>query len=266
MAMREIADGAGTSSPTVSRFIKRLGYDNFADMRLAMARNEGAAHLSGISSVSCVSLDTFEESVNYILQMKSAELFDTARQLDETTVLNVLQLMNKADTILFTGVGNTLTVAANASFKFTHLGMRTVAPSTTENAFAFSLTMTKKDVLFVISASGMSKRLERIFDNAEDLGVTSVLVTANSESPLAKRATYVLKATTRDQLFTRGIPFSQIATNFVIETLFIFLASMNEDVLEHAALFSKGFNGLDKRFDPKGGQFVNETEGGTIEE
>lgn len=266
MAMRELADGVGTSSPTVSRFVKRLGYDDFAGLRLALARSNASSALGGLRSADSVSLETFEESLNYIFQMKSAELYDTVRQLDEKTVRDVLDLLNGADTVLFTGVGNTLTIAANASFKFTHLGIRTVAPSTTENANAFSLTLRKNDVLFLISSSGISKRLERILDNAEDRGVQSVLITATADSPLAKRATYVLKATTRDQLFTHGIPFSQITINFIVEALFIFLASEREDLSEHAALFNRTYEGLDKKMDLQSGEFIDALEGTEVEQ
>ena len=40
MTMREIANECQTSSPTVSRFVKRIGYENFAQMRLELARTE----------------------------------------------------------------------------------------------------------------------------------------------------------------------------------------------------------------------------------
>ena len=50
MALREIASGCGTSSPTVSRFIKRLGYDDFNDLRLNLARGEGSNPLRRLSS------------------------------------------------------------------------------------------------------------------------------------------------------------------------------------------------------------------------
>ena len=89
MALREIASGCGTSSPTVSRFIKRLGYDDFNDLRLNLARGEGeqsvAASVIGKSTES-VSFERFQESLHYILTCKTAELADTVARLDEQTV------------------------------------------------------------------------------------------------------------------------------------------------------------------------------------
>ena len=95
-------------------------------------------------------------------------------------------------------------------------------------------------------SSGLSKRLNRILDNAEDNGTPVVLITSNPESPLVARSTYVIMTSQRDRLFAYGVPFSHNSVNFIIEVLFLFLHASSTDVAEHIKLFTHAYDDLDK--------------------
>lgn len=259
MTMREIANECQTSSPTVSRFVKRIGYENFAQMRLELARTESSFsrdYLLG-STTGSISFDRFNESLRFILSCKTTELTDTAAQIDPVTIKAVINLFLEADTVLITGVGNTLSVAANMAFKLRHLGVRAIAPSTTEYAASYSFMMTDRDVLVIISSSGISKRLGKIFDNAEDNGTPVVLITSNPQSSFVKRSKHVIMAYQRDRLFAYGVPFSHNSVNFVIEVLFLFLHASSVDAAEHIKLFSHTYDDLDKKKDFRSGEFID---------
>ena len=259
MTMREIANECQTSSPTVSRFVKRIGYENFAQMRLELARTESSCsrdYLLG-STTGSISFDRFNESLRFILSCKTTELTDTAAQIDPVTIKAVINLFLEADTVLITGVGNTLSVAANMAFKLRHLGVRAIAPSTTEYAASYSFMMTDRDVLVIISSSGISKRLGKIFDNAEDNGTPVVLITSNPQSSFVKRSKHVIMAYQRDRLFAYGVPFSHNSVNFVIEVLFLFLHASSVDAAEHIKLFSHTYDDLDKIIDFRSGEFID---------
>lgn len=259
MTMREIANECQTSSPTVSRFVKRIGYENFAQMRLELARTESSFsrdYLLG-STTGSISFDRFNESLRFILSCKTTELTDTAAQIDPVTIKAVINLFLEADTVLITGVGNTLSVAANMAFKLRHLGVRAIAPSTTEYAASYSFMMTDRDVLVIISSSGISKRLGKIFDNAEDNGTPVVLITSNPQSSFVKRSKHVIMAYQRDRLFAYGVPLSHNSVNFVIEVLFLFLHASSVDAAEHIKLFSHTYDDLDKIIDFRSGEFID---------
>lgn len=259
MTMREIANECQTSSPTVSRFVKRIGYENFAQMRLELARTESSLsrdYLLG-STTGSISFDRFNESLRFILSCKTTELTDTAAQIDPVTIKAVINLFLEADTVLITGVGNTLSVAANMAFKLRHLGVRAIAPSTTEYAASYSFMMTDRGVLVIISSSGISKRLGKIFDNAEDNGTPVVLITSNPQSSFVKRSKHVIMAYQRDRLFAYGVPFSHNSVNFVIEVLFLFLHASSVDAAEHIKLFSHTYDDLDKIIDFRSGEFID---------
>ena len=237
MTMREIAKECQTSSPTVSRFIKRIGYESFAQMRLELARTESLFSRDFLlgSTTGSISFDRFNESLRFILSCKTAELTDTAAQIDPATIKAVIDLL----------------------LELRHLGIRAIAPSTTEYAASYSFMMTERDVLVIISSSGISKRLGKIFDNAEDNGTPVVLITSNPQSTFVKRSKHVIMAYQRDRLFAYGVPFSHNSVNFVIEVLFLFLHASSVDAAEHIKLFSHTYDDLDKIIDFRSGEFID---------
>lgn len=260
MALREIASGCGTSSPTVSRFIKRLGYDDFNDLRLNLARGEGeqsvAASVIGKSTES-VSFERFQESLHYILTCKTAELADTVARLDEQTVRQLIARFEQARTILIAGVGNTRTLADNMAFKLRHLGLPGVSLASVSDAIAFIPTLTPDDILVVISSSGLSRRLDRLVGLANELNVPAAVITSNPQSPLIGKSQYVIMSTQRDRLFAYGVPFSHNSTNFIIEVLFLFIHASNSATREHIARYSGIQDQMDRGLDPATGEFLS---------
>lgn len=260
MALREIAEGCATSSPTVSRFIKRLGFDDFNDLRLSLARDEGeqtsTTSVIGKSTES-VSLDRFQESLHYILTCKTAELADTVARLDEQTIVQLIERFNQAQTILIAGVGNTRTLADNMAFKLRHLGLPGVSLASASDAIAFIPTMAPQDILVVISSSGLSRRLDRLVGLANDLSIPVAIITSNPQSPLIEQSQYAIMSTQRDRLFAYGVPFSHNSTNFIIEVLFLFIHASNSRVREHIARYSGIQDQMDRGLDPATGEFIS---------
>ena len=139
-------------------------------------------------------------------------------------------------------------MGVNAAFKLSQVGVRAFCPSTTEAMVSVATNLKENDVLLVISTSGYSKRLVNIFDSAEDSNTPIIMITDNPDTPLAKRATHIIRAISRDQAITgTEIAFSHSSINFVIELLFLFLTSCWDDPVEFNRIISKNLMG-DKQY------------------
>ena len=249
LSVREIADKSNTSGATVSRFVRKIGYESFADLRLAIAVDQNGQDEEGKESVTEISLGNVEASIQFILENKIQELSGTAALLDAAKVEKIVGLINSSDNILFAAVGNSIPVFSNIAFKLGQIGIRANCPATTESMILASLSLRRNDLLFIVSSSGYSHRLETIVDNAEDSGTPIVFVTSNPNSVLAQRSDVVLTAVTRDQILT-GPQFStHVAEDFLLETLFMFLLSNGMNAREHARLELKSL-GRDKETTP----------------
>lgn len=248
LSVREIARISQTSSATVSRFVRHLGYESFSSFRLAVASEQGFEE-EALESVTEISPDNVTGSVEYVLETKIQELRSTASQLSPTSVERVVELIKRSDTVHFAAVGNSIPVCSNLAFKLGQIGIRCVCPPTTESMILASLSLRRTDVLFVVSSSGYSRRLETIVDNAEDSGTPVVLLTSNPSSELAERAEVVLNAVSRDQLLAGKQFSSHVSSDFVTEMLFLLVFAAGGDAREHARIERKSL-GKDKESTP----------------
>lgn len=244
MTVRELAGETGTSPASVSRFARTLDYRSYSDMRMALgisiSRTTGEEKATGGK----VTLDDVEGSIKYVLSHKVKELAGTTSLVDPDDFATVVNLLHNANLVLIAGVGNTISMGTNAAFKLSQVGVRACCPMTTEAMASVATNLTENDVLLVISTSGYSKRLVNIFDSAEDSNTPIVMITDNPDTPLAKRATHIIRAVSRDQAITGSeILFSHNSLNFVIELLFLFLISCWDDPAELNRIIFKNLMG-----------------------
>lgn len=246
LSVREIAEGSGTSSASVSRFVRRVGYESFSDLRLAVTEQLAVTgQKEGVSAAQVVSMDDLEGSVNLVLDTKVTELEATVAGLDLSRVRQAVSLIRSADCVTFGGAGNSITVCTNLAFKLGQIGIRTVCPPNTDSMVLASLALRPKDLLVLVSASGRSQRLQTVLDNAEDAGCSTMIITSNPASPLARRCDVVLDAVSRDQLLGMEHFSSTLSAVFVADLLFALVLSEDVDPAERATLEFKSL-GHDK--------------------
>ena len=244
MTVRDLATETGTSPASVSRFARTLDYRTYSDMRLALGISISRASGEEKATDGKVTLDDIEGSIKYVLSHKVKELAETTSLIDSNDFAAVVNLLHNASLVLITGVGNTINMGANAAFKLSQVGVRAICPSSTEAMASTATNLTENDVLLVISTSGYSKRLVNIFDFAEDSNTPIVMITDNPDTPLAKRATHIIRAVSRDQVIAGSdIYFSHNSINYIIELLFLFLVSCWDDPVELNRIICKNLMG-----------------------
>ena len=238
MTTREIASGSETSAATVSRFVRHLGYDSFSDLRDAIQNDIEKGH-SGGSASRIVSLDAPRAAMETVIAAKNRELLDTLDLVDEQELVRAVKLIERSVTCVFGAVGNSIPAGLTAAFLYAQLGLRAHCAPTTESMMLDTLALTPDDVLVFISKSGHSKRLNKMMDNALDTGTPTIVITNNPDSPLARRATCVLHAATRDKMLSPDLPFSHNSISFIIETIFLLLCSDVPNFRAHSGLLWK---------------------------
>ena len=244
LTVRELAAETSTSPASVSRFARTLGYHAYSDMRLALGVSISRASGERKATGGKVTLDDVEGSVKYVLSHKVEELAQTTSLINSDDFSAIVNLLHNANLVLIAGVGNSISMGANAAFKLSDVGVRAFCPNTTESMASAATNLKENDVLLVISTSGYSKRLVNIFDSAEDSNTPIVMITDNPDTPLAKRATYIIRAVSRDQAITgTDVVFSHNSINFIIELLFLFLVSCWDDPVELNRIICKNLMG-----------------------
>lgn len=238
MTTREIALGSETSAATVSRFVRHLGYESFSDLRQAI-QDDNTAGATGRAPATVVSLESPRAAMETVLMAKNRELLDTLDLVDPDQLAQAVRLIERSVSVVFGAVGNSIPAGLSAAFLYAQLGLRSHCSSTTESMMLDTLALTPDDVLVFISKSGHSKRLNKMMDNALDTGTPTIVITNTPDSPLARRATCVLHAATRDKMLNSDLPFSHNSINFIIETIFLLLCSDVPNFRAHSSLIWK---------------------------
>lgn len=238
MTAAQLSRGSGTSEATVSRFCRKLGFGSYRSFQFSLARDVAARERGGVTDE--VSLENIEQSLKNITSSKLSEIEATISAIDRDDLRSVVNLIANSGVIQIAAVGSTNSVALDATFKFSQLGLRCVTNEISETGIGFSLTLTPKDVLIVISSSGRSKRLNRMLSAAKGNGATVVVITGDVNSPLAKHADYVFQTVNHEALLTTGdFAFSKMSAALIIEVIYNFLMPTIPDAREHISYYEE---------------------------
>ena len=168
--------------------------------------------------------DELHQALLNILANREEELRATIQAIDTRQLRQILSLLRSCEVMEVVSEGGGLPVAFDASIRFSHLGKRCVSSAVHEKNLAFAQTLTPKDILIVLSASGQSARLEEVSAAAKGRDVPVLLITCDSHGPLAQLADYVMTASNREQRLIEGShAASLLSPNVLIEVLYYLL-------------------------------------------
>ena len=131
--------------------------------------------------------------------------------------------------------GNTIPVAIDGAFKFNQIGKLALSSTIWETQIGYVCNLTRDDVVIAISNSGESSSVVISLETAKEQGATTISITNNEESTVASVSDYHITTATREKLFLDGYCFSRVTATAVIEILYLFLTSMNEQAYVNIA-------------------------------
>ena len=231
MTVGELAKECGVSEASVSRFCKRIELKGFHHLKISLARELVDAKDDGEIS-GHISVDDMEGSLRGILSNKMEELRQTVTMIDREELKKILDVINNADTVLMTAVGNTIPVAMDGAYKLNQIGIRAMSTPIWETELGYSYNLTDKDVVVAISNSGESTGVIQILEAAKSRGAVVISITNNARSSIAELSTYHITTATREKLFLDGYCFSRVSATMVIEIMYLLLASMRKESYE----------------------------------
>lgn len=247
MTVAELAKASGTSDATVSRFCRKCGFRGFQHLKMTLAGEVAEEKGKEIQVSNDIIRKDIRQSLQNILANKVAELTQTVSMIDAEQLEQILTLIERAGTVQIAAVGNTIPVALDFAFKLNQIGIAAVAGPIWEAQMAYTLNLKAKDVVFAISNSGTSRRLQTLIQGASENGAVIIAVTNNPDSPVAQAADYVIVTATREKLLLGEFCFSRVPATMVVELIYLFLAvskkNARDTIRRHEAAI-----GEDKQF------------------
>ena len=223
----ELARLSCSSEATITRLCHKLGFENYRKFQLALAR-DAMEQQETARRTREEGQDELRHALLDILANREEELRATIQAIDTRQLRQILSLLRSCEVMEVVSEGGGLPVAFDASIRFSHLGKRCVSSAVHEKNLAFAQTLTPKDILIVLSASGQSAGLEEVSAAAKGRDVPVLVITCDSHGPLAQLADYVMTTSNREQRLIEGShAASLLSPNVLIEVLYYLLRMEN---------------------------------------
>jgi DNA-binding MurR/RpiR family transcriptional regulator len=235
-SITEVAEQAGTSETTVTRFCKAIGVGGYPELRIALAadtaRSQARANHDMGGDIGPG--DDLKQVVGKVAFADARAVEETAEQLDIESLDKVVQAVAGARRVDVYGFGASAFVAFDLQQKLHRIGLTCFAWNDTHIALTSAAVLTSADVAVGISHTGSTAETVEALRVARETGATTVALTNFPRSPITEVADHVLTTAARETTFRSGAMASRIAQLTVIDCLFIGVAQHHVDTAKTA--------------------------------
>ncbi|WP_144719852.1 MurR/RpiR family transcriptional regulator [Agrococcus jejuensis] len=230
----EIAVQASTSTTTVVRFTRTVGYERFRDLRRDLAEQNLRARLA-IAAVDVTSPDVsagdgMEDVVARVAASESLSIADTAATIDVAALTTAVGAIARARRVDLFGVGASGIVAVDLQRKLSRIGRVAIEWPEPHAAWTAAAVLDEDSVAIAISHSGATDETVRFLRLASESGATTIAITNHDDSPLGRLADVVLRTAAREAAPLRsGALGSRTAQLLIGDCLYLGVAQLDAD-------------------------------------
>ena len=222
-SITELARLLDVSEATVSRFCRTLRYRGFQDLKLSLARD-----LSTAERFQNIPMDIEESDPPEVVSQKLSDtlsnaIVETQRMLDMKAVNASVSEIARAKRVEIYGVGGAHAVALEAQHLFLKAGIKCAAHSDGYMQTVTASMLGEDCVAIGLSHTGLSTHVVDALKIASENGATTICITSNTESPLARAAKICLFTPPRN----RDIPLygdfmeARVSQLFIINLFYL---------------------------------------------
>ena len=171
MSIRELADEISTSTASIMRFVKKMGYDSFPELKYAYKKEE--------KEVSLHMVNDLDETIDCLKKFNTPYYQDLFKE--------VAYILGDANMIIFDGMGDSGNIAAYAARRFSTNGFFSAALTDPFQKISMDGTHI---VVVMLSVSGDTPELVRKANSYKAAGSTLITITASDDNTLAKMSDY----------------------------------------------------------------------------
>lgn len=227
MTIVDLAERSGTSTATITRFCRALGFSGYAELRVTIASQTGRAaqqHWDTDIGQEILPGDGLDKVLGVVSNSDIRLIQETAAQLDLATVEKVANVIKNAGRVLLFGVASSAAVAGEMEYRLQRIRIPTWSRSDAHSALTDAALLTDGDVAIGISHSGRTREVIEVLAEAAGHGAITVAVTSHPSSPLAEVAELVLTTAARETTF-RSDGFAAIHSQLlVLDVVYVALA------------------------------------------
>ena len=195
MSSRELARRTYTSATAIARLSKRLGFENFNDLKVNI--------VSDLKRVRTPNTDLRADesvvlAVARIATLEKRVVDETEARLSYEAIARAATILSDARCIDFLASGPSAAMAEYASHNFLRTGKVSTLYEEMDRIVYLSLTATPDHAAVIVSRGGEDRTLREAQAHLKERGVKTIVITCTTDSTLARGANVMLEGIFED--------------------------------------------------------------------
>ncbi|WP_460497084.1 MurR/RpiR family transcriptional regulator [Glycomyces tarimensis] len=223
----DLAERAGTSTATVTRFCRTLGFPGYAALRVALAAENGRVAQARWETDIDKEIepgDSLDQVLGVVAGADSRAIQETASQLDLDLVDRVAEAVAAAERVELFGLGSSGTAAREMAFRLERIRVPCWFRSDAHSALTSAALLRSGDVAIGLSHSGRTREGVEVLAEARDQGALAVAVTSFARSPMAEAADVVLTTAVHETTFRLAALSALHSQLLVLDLIYVAVA------------------------------------------
>ena len=228
----DLAERAGTSTATITRFSRVLGFKGYAGLRVAIATETGRAEQARWDTDIDREIgpgDPLNRVLDVIAAADSSAIQETATRLDVDAIDRIATAIAGASRVELFGLGSSGTAGREMAFRLERIRIPCWYRPDPHSALTNAALLGPGDVAIALSHSGRTREAVEMLAEAGDHGALAVAVTSFARSPLAATADIVLSTAVHETTFRLAALSALHSQLLVLDLIYVAVAQRTYD-------------------------------------
>ena len=257
MTLSELGKECSLSETTIIRFINKLDFKSYQAFRLDMAQDiikDGGT----MDEENCdiEPGDSISDVKRKVIRNASSAINDISKLIDDNKLISVIEMIEKAERVMFFGAGGSGVIAMDVYHKFLKCGKDVIHENNSHLALIHSAHLTSNDMLVLISHEGESREVLECARLAQSQGAKVLAVTSYMNSDLARMADVCIFSSTNDAAYYTEAMVSRLVQLVIMDILVVAYSTRLDapEAREALEVSDKALTEMKKRNEAEGGK------------
>jgi len=225
----EVSDICEVSEASIVRFVKKLGFNGFYQMKIELAKSssqslEPGRHESDPESISGV----VEKSLSIALE----NIQNSYESIPSSDLEKTVELLASCRMVYFFAAGNSIPLCHSFIYRLGRLGIKGAVSNVPEMSLIQAQNMEQGDIAFAITHSGDSILVNEALQTVKSKNLPVIGLTNFKKSPVMKWIDLPIVTAVQHDLFNGAENFTRLTEAAILDLLFYLLFFRKKDFYE----------------------------------
>lgn len=229
MTITDLAKETNSSISSISRFAKKLGFNNFQELKINLLTSTNEKKEANNLFQEINPSDNLKDMAKKIFTSNISALNATIDTISQKQLENALEIITQKTSIAFFGLGASAIVALDGYHKFLRSDKTPLFANDYHMQLMMATTLKANSCAVIISHSGENKDALRIAQKLKEKNIATIGITSYGNSSLTKIVDVTLLSISEETNYQDEALHAIIAQISLIDTLFV-LTAMTDDL------------------------------------